>query len=123
MSRIKHIMRQPPDDVQRPVRFMPSMNIKMRLKRADEINAENHVRVPRRLVRWCGRVRGCKLRLWQGTTTAAMPLVSRARESCPLVLAQWLAHRIANTSSDYARKDLAAQRRKGQLCTHTHMIT
>ena len=44
MSRIKHIMRQPPDDVQRPVRFMPSMNIKMRLKRADEINAENHVR-------------------------------------------------------------------------------
>ena len=43
MARIKHIMAQPPDDVQRPVRFMPSMNIKMRLKRADEINAENHV--------------------------------------------------------------------------------
>ena len=53
LARIKHIRSQPPDDVKDPVRFMPSMNIKQRLRRADEINAENHVRV--RTIRQCPR--------------------------------------------------------------------
>lgn len=47
MTRIQDIMLKPApaaSDWERPVRFMPSMNINMRVRRANQINEDNKVR-------------------------------------------------------------------------------